>query len=142
MSQDLMQSREGSPNAYGPRLVFALVGIALAIHGAIHAMGVMLLLELGEPGDLTYAVARPEPGTTLAVLFAALWALAAALFVAAGFLVFRGRPRVWMVVVASVASLAAIAPMAAAAPVGFAISLVTLTVGTWYSRRTSTLRLR
>lgn len=110
-------------------------GIALSIHGLIHLMGVALLLELGEPGDLTYAAARPEPGTALAWLFAALWALGAILFIVAGFQVMREGSWVPTVVAASLVSLIAIGTMAESAPIGLVISALTLVVGLWFSSR-------
>ncbi len=110
-------------------------GIALSVHGLIHLMGVVLLLELGEPGDLTYAAARPQPGTALAWLFAALWALGAVLFIVAGVQVMRRRVWVSTLVAASLVSLIAIGTMAESAPIGLVISAFTLVVGLWASSR-------
>lgn len=135
MSRELIELREEESVSSSSRSVLALTGLALVLHGLIHVMGVALLLELGEPGDLTYAVARPEPGSALAIVFAGMWALAAVLFAFAGYLVLRGRPRVWPVLTASVVSLVAIAPMAAAAPVGLVLSAVALALGLWLARR-------
>lgn len=110
-------------------------GIALFVHGLVHLMGVALLLELGEPGDLTYAAARPRPGTTLALLFAGMWALGAILFILAGYQVIRQQSWVPTVVAASIVSLIAIGTMAESAPIGLLISALTLVVGLWFSSR-------
>ncbi len=109
------------------------VGIALIIHGLIHLMGVALLLELAEPGDLTYAMARPEPGTMLGIGFAVLWALATVLFVISGYQVMRGGRWTALVIAASIFSLIAVGAMATAAPIGLVISTLTLLVATWFS---------
>ena len=50
--------------------------MVLRVHGLVHLMGVALLLQFAEPGDLSYADARPEVETTLAVVFALFWAVA------------------------------------------------------------------
>ena len=65
----------------------------IAVHGLVHLMGVSLLWKLGEPGQLRYADAVPEPGTAAAYLVGGLWLAAAVLFVAAGVLLAAGRPR-------------------------------------------------
>lgn len=112
-----------------------LAGLALVLHGLIHGMGVALLLRLAEPGDLTYAVARPEPGTSLAVVFAILWALAGASFLVAGSHLIRGRRGSRTLVAASVLSLIAVGGMATVAPIGVAVSALTLSVGVWLTFR-------
>lgn len=106
----------------------------MMLHGLVHLMGVMLLLRLEEPGDLTYEMASPEPGTTLGVVFAGLWLMACVLFVAAGWTVIRGHASARLVATASVVSLIAIAPMAATAPAGILLSAVFL-VGAVVRRR-------
>lgn len=111
------------------------VGLILVIHGLVHIMGVVLLLELAEPGDLTYAVARPEPGTALGVGFAILWGLAAVLFVISGYQMIRGDHWSALVVVASLISLVAVGAMVTAAPIGAVISALTLVIGLWYAIR-------
>lgn len=103
----------------------------MVVHGLIHIMGVVLLLEWGEPGDLTYAVAWPEPGTALAVLFAAVWGLSTILFFAAGYqLLSRGRWS-WLAVAAAAVSLLAVGPMVAAAPLGAVLSVLILGAALW-----------
>jgi hypothetical protein len=49
-------------------------------------MGVSLLWQLGEPGQLRYADAVPEAGSAAAYAVGGLWLLAAVLFMAAGVL--------------------------------------------------------
>lgn len=105
------------------------IGLFLLVHGVVHLMGAVLLLELGEPGELTYAVARPEAGSVLAVLFAGLWSVAMALFIVAGLQVLRGRGWSAWLIAASACSIVAIAPMMSAAPVGMIVSLVALLTG-------------
>lgn len=109
------------------------VGVALIVHGLIHLMGVALLLELAEPGNLTYAMARPEPATMLGIGFAVLWALATVLFVLAGYQVIRGGRWPALVIAASIFSLIAVGAIATAAPIGLAISALTLLAGTWFN---------
>ncbi len=111
------------------------LGVALSVHGLLHLMGVALLLELGEPGDLTYAVARPQPGTPIALLFAALWGLGATLFIVAGIQAIRKRSWAHTAIAASLVSLVAIGAMAEAAPIGLFISVLTLVVGLWLAYR-------
>src|SRR5690606_42037029 len=101
------------------------VGLVLFVHGAIHLMGVMLLLEWGEPGELTYD-AWPEPGTALAVLFALLWATVAVLFAYGGFRVIRGQVLIWPIAIAAVVSIVVIAPVVSAAPAGLILSVLAL----------------
>ncbi len=112
------------------------IGLFLLVHGVVHLMGAVLLLELGEPGELTYAVARPEAGSVLAVLFAGLWSVAMALFIVAGLQVLRGRGWSAWLIAASACSIVAIAPMMSAAPVGMIVSLVALLTGVWAAWRT------
>src|SRR5690554_2643809 len=111
------------------------VGLVLFVHGAIHLMGVMLLLEWGEPGELTYADAWPEPVTALAVLFALLWARAAVLFAYGGFQMIRDRVLLWPVAIAAVVSVAVIAPVFSAAPAGLVLSVLALLGALVYGRR-------
>lgn len=122
------------------RAWYVTAGVLVVVHGLIHLMGVVLLLELGEPGDLTYAAARPEPGTALGIGFAALWALATVLFVWAGFQLIRGGRWSALIVVASVISLFAIGAMVTAAPIGAVISGSTLVIGLWCLNRERTDR--
>jgi hypothetical protein len=67
------------------------VAVLIAAHGLVHLMGVSLLWKLGEPGQLRYADAVPEPGTAAAYLVGGLWLAAAVLFVAAAVLLAAGR---------------------------------------------------
>src|SRR5690554_121552 len=111
------------------------VGLVLFVHGAIHLMGVMLLLEWGEPGELTYADAWPEPGTALAVLFALLWATVAVLFAYGGFRVIRGQVLIWPIAIAAVVSIVVIAPVVSAAPADLILSVLALIGALVYGRR-------
>lgn len=105
----------------------AAAAVLLAAHAAIHLMGVVLLWELGEPGDLTRTDAVPEPGTASAWIAGAGWALAAAGVALTAVWVARADPR-WPYagLAASVPSLAVMAPMAGAAPVGLVVSAAVL----------------
>jgi hypothetical protein len=73
------------------RLLLAPLAIVLAAHGLVHLMGVSLLWRLGEPGELSYADAVPDPGTALGYLVGAVWLLAAAVLVAAAVLLLGSR---------------------------------------------------
>jgi hypothetical protein len=128
------QSTSNAPAPWLHPLSF-FIGLVLFVHGAIHLMGVVLLLELGEPGELTYADAWPEPGTALAVLFAILWARAAVLFAYGGFQMIRDRVLLWPVAIAAVVSVAAIAPVFSAAPAGLVLSVLALLGALVYGRR-------
>ena len=57
--------------------------VVMAAHGLVHLMGVSLLWQLGEPGQLRYADAVPAPGSAAAYVAGGLWLVAAVLFVAA-----------------------------------------------------------
>src|SRR5690606_2583961 len=107
MRIELLQALDVNTNPQATRWLRLPLGIALIIHGLIHLMGVALLLELAEPGDLTYAMARPEPGTMLGIGFAVLWALATVLFVISGYQVMRGGRWTALVIAASIFSLIA-----------------------------------
>ena len=98
-------------------------------------MGVVLLLEWGEPGELTYADAWPEPGPALAVLFALLWATVAVLFAYGGFRVIRGQVLIWPIAIAAVVSIVVIAPVVSAAPAGLILSVLALIGALVYGRR-------
>lgn len=128
------QSTSNAPAPWLHPLSF-FIGLVLFVHGAIHLMGVMLLLEWGEPGELTYADAWPEPGTALAVLFALLWATVAVLFAYGGFRVIRGQVLIWPIAIAAVVSIVVIAPVVSAAPAGLILSVLALIGALVYGRR-------
>lgn len=111
------------------RLLRVAGAAVLVVHGAIHAMGVALLWELGQPGTLNYADAAPTPGTAAAIVVGCLWALAGALFVVAGVMLATAR-RAWVGValVAAIISVPVILPMAGQAPLGLAVSGAALVV--------------
>jgi hypothetical protein len=71
------------------RIVVALVLIG---HGLIHVMGFVLFLRLGEPGDLRYSGALPEPGTLAGTAAGILWLAAAGVFLASAVLLLAARP--------------------------------------------------
>jgi hypothetical protein len=73
-------------------------------------MGVSLLCQLGEPGQLRYAV--PVPGTAAAEVVGGLWLLAAVLFVTAAILLVTGRA--WRL--AALAGVVVSAPVIGLAP--------------------------
>lgn len=72
------------------RVVVALVLIG---HGLIHVMGFVLFLRLGEPGDLRYAGALPEPGTLAGTTVGILWLATAGVFLASAVFLLAARPR-------------------------------------------------
>ena len=72
------------------RVVVALVLIG---HGLIHVMGFALFLRLGEPGDLRYSDALPEPGALAGTAAGILWLAAAGAFLASAVLPLAARPR-------------------------------------------------
>ena len=77
-----------------PKWAYAVVvaaAVFIAAHGLVHLMGVSLLWKLGEPGQLRYADAVPEPGTVAGYLAGGLWLAAAVLFVTAAGLLVAGR---------------------------------------------------
>lgn len=71
------------------RIVVALVLIG---HELIHVMGFVLFLRLGEPGDLRYSGALPEPGTLAGTAAGILWLAAAGTFLASAVLLLVARP--------------------------------------------------
>jgi hypothetical protein len=114
-----------------PTRLAQLAGAAVLVaHGAIHAMGVALLWELGEPGTLTYAEANPTPGTGAAIVVGALWALAGLLLILSGVMLAMGR-REWvdLATAGAAVSVPAILPMIGQAPLGAAASGAILVVG-------------
>jgi hypothetical protein len=74
------------------RVAVIAAAVVIAAHGLVHLMGVSLLWQLGEPGQLRYADAVPAPGTVAAEVVGGLWLLAAVLFVMAAILLATGRP--------------------------------------------------
>lgn len=103
-------------------------GAVLAGHGLLHVIGVVLLLGLGEPGTLSYADARPEPGTVLAVAFAGLWALAGLLFLEAALQVVLRRRWTAVALAAALASVPAVLAMAEVAAVGVLVDVLVVAV--------------
>ncbi len=104
-------------------------GVILAVHGLIHLMGVALLWELGQPGELRYAEMSPVPGSVVGLAAGAVWLTSAALFVwAAGLLIThrsRWRTVALVALIVSVPVLGAATSMAAA---GLAVDAVILLV--------------
>jgi hypothetical protein len=66
-------------------------GALLALHGMIHTIGFLVLWRITEIGEFTYDTATPDAGTWPARFVGVGWIAAAALFVVAGVLLFRGR---------------------------------------------------
>lgn len=121
----------GRPARRLPGKVRWPLGLVLIGHGLIHLMGVVLLLRVAEPADLTYAAAWPAAGSAPAALFAVLWAVAAALFVLAGVRMVRNRPWRAVALAGAVVSIIVIAPMAPAAPAGLVVSALALAFAVW-----------
>ncbi|TNB67767.1 hypothetical protein FHJ30_20155 [Arthrobacter sp. BB-1] len=69
-----------------------LVALVLMGHGLIHVMGFVLFLRMGEPGDLRYTGALPEPGTLTGTAAGILWFAAAGVFLASAVLLLAARP--------------------------------------------------
>lgn len=75
-------------------------------------MGVSLLWKLGEPGQLRYADAVPQPGSAAAYAVGGLWLAAAVLFVAVAVLLAAGRSAWRMTALAGVAVSASVIGLA------------------------------
>lgn len=122
--------RVAAPRLVTPMRLMRVFGAAvLVIHGAVHAMGVALLWELGQPGSLSYADAVPTPGTGWAIVVGGLWALAGLLFITAGVLLVAARSEwVGLATAAALISVPVIVPMAGQAPLGIAVSGAVLVV--------------
>jgi hypothetical protein len=119
-----------APHLFTPMSLARVCSAAvLAIHGAVHAMGVALLWELGQPGSLRYADAAPTPGTAWAIVVGGLWALAGLLFITAGVMLAMARHE-WLglATAAAVISVPVIVPMVGQAPLGLAVSGAVLVV--------------
>jgi hypothetical protein len=71
-----------------------LAAIFIALHGAVHLMGVALLWKLAEPGGLQYADAVPTPGTAAGYLVGFGWLLAGATLVVTAWTLVMRKP-VW-----------------------------------------------
>jgi hypothetical protein len=107
----------------------------MAAHGVIHAMGVALLWQLGEPGTLRCADAVPEPGGVAGIVAGGGWAVAGLLFLGAAMLLLLRRdgwPRI--AVMGAAVSLPWLLLMVASAPVGLAVDVLVLLVGGWMLR--------
>lgn len=109
--------------------------LVLAAHGAIHAMGTVLLWGLAEPGELRAADAVPQPGTLAGWLVGGWWALAGALFVVAAGSLLAHRRVAGLAAVAALVSLPPIVLMAAQAPVGIAVDIAILVIAAIALRR-------
>lgn len=134
-----MTSTTLHPTASSPTVARWAGGLLLAGHGLVHALGVVLLWGLGEPGRLTAADAVPAAGSTLGIAAGAVWAVAGLAFVLAGILLVKGRVA-WLRLAGggAVVSLPVVALMAAAAPVGVAVDLAVIGLAVWArSRRRS-----
>jgi hypothetical protein len=131
-----MTSTTLHPTAGVPTVARWAGGLLLVGHGLVHALGVLLLWGLGEPGDLTVADAVPAAESAGGVVAGALWGVAGLAFVLAGILLAMGRAG-WLrlAVGGAVVSLPVVALMAAAAPVGLAVDLAVLGSAVWARSR-------
>ena len=102
--------------------------VVLAGHGLIHLIGVALLWRLGETAELSYADARPAPGSDWALAVGGVWLLATALFLTAAVLLLGHSAR-WrgFAGVAVLASIPVLLPMAAATGAGLVVDLAVAT---------------
>jgi len=98
----------------------------MVVHGLIHAMGVAVLFELGEPGDLTYADSVLEPGSAPALAAGTAWALAGLAFLVAGALLVARAPAWWPVAVAAAIVSLPLMFTAVPAPAGVVANVVIL----------------
>ncbi|HEY5247431.1 MAG TPA: hypothetical protein VIJ15_03140 [Dermatophilaceae bacterium] len=104
-------------------------GAVLAGHGLIHLMGVALLWELGQPGELRYADMSPVPGSAAGILAGVVWLTGAALFTWAAALLVARRLRWRAAALAALAvSVPVLGPAASMTSVGLALDGVILLV--------------
>jgi hypothetical protein len=132
----MTQIRTGCPG--WPRLAVIGAAVVIAAHGLVHLMGAALLWRLGEPGQLRYADAVPEPGTAADYLVGGLWLVAALLFVAAAVLLAAGRAAWRMTALAAVMVSAAVIGLAPAqATAGLVVDGLVLVVAaiSWLQTR-------
>jgi hypothetical protein len=125
------------------RLAVITAAVVIAAHGLIHLMGVALLWKLGQPGQLRYANAVPEPGSVAAYAVGSLWLVAAVLFVIAAVLLAAGRA-MWRVT--ALAGVLVSAPVIGLSP-GQAVAglvvdglVLALVTASWLRTRTMPLR--
>ncbi len=111
--------------------------LLLVAHGAVHAMGALLLWQLGEPGSLTYADATPEAGTVAGFVAGLAWVIGGGLFMVAGIRLAQRRSWAPIAVAASLVSLPPVALMASNGPMGVMIDVVVLSVALviWWAER-------
>jgi hypothetical protein len=82
-AQEVVMHAEKCSRPAWARVAVIAAAAVMAAHGLIHLMGVALLWQLGEPGQLRYADAVPASGSAAGYLAGGLWLAAAVLFVAA-----------------------------------------------------------
>ncbi|RYV52948.1 hypothetical protein [Pengzhenrongella frigida] len=102
---------------------------ALAGHGLMHLVGVVLLWRLGEPGWLRFADVSPTPGSPAGLAVGVLCLVAAAAFVAAAAGVLLDRDWWHRVLLgAVVVSCGALLPSASSAAAGLVVDWIALVV--------------
>jgi hypothetical protein len=119
------------------RVAVIAAAVVIAAHGLVHLIGVSLLWQLGEPGQLRYADAVPAPGSAAAEVIGGLWLLAAVLFVMAAVLLATGRawrPAALAGVVVS-APVIGLAPGQAAAGLAIDGLILALVAVSWLRRK-------
>lgn len=109
--------------------VRTVAGVVLALHGAIHVIGFVLLWRIAELGDFTYDTATPEAGTWAGRFVGIAWLVAALLFVVAGGLLATGRaswrrPALAGLIVSTPALLVAVSEAAAGLVLNVALLVV------------------
>ena len=132
----MMGSRTGRSEGglhSAPRPLPWLIALLLAVHGAIHVLGLLLLWHVTETAELSYADSVLVPGSLPAVLAGVGWAVAGVAFVVAGALCARrSRHGRRMALGAAVLSLPL---MFTAAPAPFGVLADVLVLGlAWWVR--------
>ncbi|MGY2129581.1 hypothetical protein [Blastococcus sp. SYSU DS0617] len=109
------------------RVLRLVTAVVLAVHGAVHLMGVALLWRWGQPGQLRYDDVRPEAGSTAAIAVGAAWLIAMLLFLVTAALLAAGRPT-WRPVglLAALVSAAVLLPSASIAWAGLVVDTAVL----------------
>ncbi len=109
------------------RLLRVPAAAVLAGHGLIHLLGVALLWQWGQPGDLRYDDVSPAAGSLAGIIVGGVWLTATLLFLLTAVLVLMGRPT-WRPVglIAALLSIAVLVPSASIALAGLIVDAAVL----------------